>query len=140
MLNVALTLGFLISLLNLGDFMLRPNQKESFQKAIETVVLWLDYQRPLQWVSSIRYVRTRHLGCITIGLMAASMVLMLSLENVWAFRLGLLLLVDSYLLLGSIPFWKWASQVLDVIGPDHGPGRFALYSLAVFTGVFSFQY
>jgi hypothetical protein len=51
--DAAVVIGVITTALNLGDFVLRPHQKERFQRAVEAFTLWLDYRRPLSWLTRL---------------------------------------------------------------------------------------
>jgi hypothetical protein len=53
MLNALVIVGALISFLNLGDLLLRPQQKEAFHRFIENLTLALDYTRPMIWFARL---------------------------------------------------------------------------------------
>ncbi len=75
MLNAALIMGLCASFLNLGDLLLRPNQKRAFEEYFGTLVLWLDYKRPLHWFSRLdkpsrTYILTTGMVLVLCGLVA----------------------------------------------------------------------
>jgi hypothetical protein len=82
MTNAAIVVGCLASLLNLFDLIFTEKQKTQFQSKLETVTLWLDYERPLQWFSSgkkpsfvLLFLLSAvmiALGCLDIGLSTVS--------------------------------------------------------------------
>jgi hypothetical protein len=53
MLNALIIVGALISVLNLGDLLLRPQQKEAFHRFIENLTVILDYTRPMIWFARL---------------------------------------------------------------------------------------
>ena len=53
MLNALIIVGALISLLNLGALLLRPQQKEVFHRFIESLTRALDYTRPMIWFARL---------------------------------------------------------------------------------------
>lgn len=53
MTNVLLVIGVLANLLNLGDFVLRPHQKQAFQRLMETITLWFEYTKPISWYKKL---------------------------------------------------------------------------------------
>jgi hypothetical protein len=47
--EILLVLGVLVNLIKGADLLLRPHQQKWLQTKCDTLALWLDYRRPLQW-------------------------------------------------------------------------------------------
>jgi len=50
-LNLLLAVGILANLVKGGDLILRASQKKMLQDRFETLTLWIDDLRPVQWLS-----------------------------------------------------------------------------------------
>lgn len=120
MLDLVLAIGIIASLLNIGDFILRPQQKESFQKGMENLVLWLDYKRPLNLISNIRSLKRWHLCCIGFSLLIISLTILQYYHNLYVARVGLFFVIYSLTIIQSVPWWRWATHVFDHIDPHKG--------------------
>lgn len=138
MLDVALVIGVLLSILNLGDMLLRQHQKQAFQAATETVVLWLDYQRPLKLLARLPDVRRWQLVLLSVCGIGFS-TLGISLGGRVVAILSLLLLFQSCLIVGAIPVWHRCAEIVRLVGVENGPATFALRAVGVVAGTFGAQ-
>lgn len=49
-LDPIVAIGILTNVIKLGDLILTPEQQKTVQRVSETITLWLDYTRPLNWL------------------------------------------------------------------------------------------
>src|SRR6266850_7536554 len=47
--EILLVIGLLVNLLKGADLILRPHQQKWLQDKFETLVLWFDYAKPIDW-------------------------------------------------------------------------------------------
>lgn len=140
--NWLLGIGVAINLLNLGDFILRPEQKKAFQGALESAVLWMDYQKPLAWIRYLRLLRRRHLCVLsltTFGVM--SLLFCIPNPSRVVGMLCISLFFWGLLLLGGTVYWQSdsATEVLEFLKIDGKPSTFVIRSFAVFFGILVLQ-
>jgi hypothetical protein len=53
MLDTLVIVGVFLSMLNLGEWLLRPHQKKAFEQNMESLTLTLHYTRPISWFSRL---------------------------------------------------------------------------------------
>jgi hypothetical protein len=150
MLNALLIVGALTSLLNLGDWVLRPHQKEAFQRFMESVTLTLDYTRPMSWFARLGERRFAVAWTIIsalffvfagVPMMGGALALLMDLwRNTLRAQARILLLVDTphahisaiciyifitlNLLAILATFWKIGSRVTRFLASE---GRIAIF-------------
>jgi hypothetical protein len=126
MLNALIIVGALISFLNLGDWLLRPHQKEAFQRFMESLTLTLDYTRPMIWFARLgerRFAVAWTIICALYVFFSGVLSVAFSGSDM-TFRIAFS--VDS--LLGGaiatlVDFWRNAllaqARILIPLGADH---------------------
>jgi hypothetical protein len=69
--DILLIVGVLTSLLNLGEWVLRPHQKKAFEQRFETLTLSLEYTRPIRWFGRLTDRRYAIAWTVACGLFLA---------------------------------------------------------------------
>lgn len=68
MIDTLLVISVLVSLLNLGDWILRPSQKKVVDGALETLTLKLEYTRPIGWFGRLAEPKVARRWTVFCGL------------------------------------------------------------------------
>jgi hypothetical protein len=117
--NILFVLGVLANLLNLSDFLLRPSQKEAFQRLMETAVLWLDYTKPMTWLRRLGNMPAYWL--FPIGLFTGYVGWSL-MNSTWVTSfgrmLGLFMFTASSLIAILAHRWRYANVIFNYITSD----------------------
>ena len=131
--DILFVLGVLANLLNLGDFLLRPSQKESFQRHMETAVLWLDYTRPITWLRRIGNMPAYWILLIALCLGSTGWILM---NSTWATNLGriigLFMFVASVWSVLLVHLCRYTNIVFDYLTSNGKVSIFLLKSTGLF--------
>jgi hypothetical protein len=136
--DILFVLGIVANLLNLGDFLLRPSQKESFQRHIETAVLWLDYTRPMAWVRRLGNMPAYWL--FPIGLFTGYVGWSL-MNSIWATNfgrmLGYFMFISSFFIVVLAHRWRYANVIFNYVTSDGKVSTFLWRSIGLSTLSFS---
>jgi len=119
-LNVATTIAWALALLKVGDWLLRPGQKKAVQKAVESAVLWLEYQRPGRLIGSVRRLRTRTILVWSVSSLVLATIL---LSHSILPGLAIPLLFASEIVLVLAVTWPLASEVMDTLDIGEEPAK-----------------
>ena len=127
--DILFVLGIVANLLNLGDFLLRPSQKESFQRYMETTVLWLDYTRPITWLRRLGNMPAYWIFLIALSLGSIGWILM---NSTWATNLGRI--IGFFMFIASVwsillvHLWRYTNIVFNYLTSNGKVSTFLLKS------------
>ncbi|MGH9948806.1 MAG: hypothetical protein ACRD6X_16655 [Pyrinomonadaceae bacterium] len=93
--EILLIIGVLINLIKGAELILRPHQEKWLQDRFETLVLWLEYVRPVNWFAEreVAVYRTVFVLLIT-PMLAGTIVLIINPKNASWWSLTLIILIS----------------------------------------------
>src|ERR671925_42979 len=131
--DILFVLGVIANLLNLGDFLLRPSQKESFKNHMGTAVLWLDYTRPMTWLQRLGNVQVYWIFPIALCLGSIGWILMnLTWVTNFGRTIGLFIFFSSAVSIVLIHRWQYAKIVFNYLTSNGKVRTFLWKSAGIF--------
>jgi hypothetical protein len=112
--DVALALGILSSLVALSDFVLRPAQRKAIRRLVDDITLRLEYTRPLTWLNSIQqpYPVSLWVACLAYIPLFPFLVMPVRWFNLLLLLIYFLSLFGAGALWPLIVFWQRGQSVI----------------------------
>lgn len=107
--EIFLVLGILINLVKGADLLLRPHQQKWLQAKCDTLALWLDYSRPVQWYMQ-PIVKLKIFWLSATALIVADCILSII---AWHIPVSKWPAVISLGIFGSVSMFMWLNRVLN---------------------------
>jgi hypothetical protein len=121
LLDTALILGILLSLLGLSELLLRDAQRNFIKRCVEDLTLQLDYTRPLRWFNSLQTPSPVVPFFVFFGIFASYILLERGLRHLPGLPLFILWIVSTIavgILTPSLILWRRSKDVLQRLKGD----------------------
>ncbi|MBR8535397.1 hypothetical protein KDU71_07480 [Carboxylicivirga sediminis] len=132
--NLAFIVGIIAQLVKVFDLLLKPQQKKIIESAVETLVLRLEYTKPIKWLEKL--INKKFLLAIVIVVLLLITVLILEITRVFsgvAYSSSDLIFALFLIIVAGIPVFLYGYPLSKWLVKDVHPIKFFLKSIIILT-------